>query len=132
MQFDYSLTVGTTYKFTPSDPSQKSSRNIPRKGKTTSNGLRDQFRLRFWFPVRERLKQRLQTHGEAAKIARFTGVHPAQIHRYTCPMCEHDQEPTYSVVCAIELYLNTHTHTHHETTHPPHRSHRPNHHSHRL
>lgn len=46
--------------------------------------------------------------GAASRMAEAIGIQPSQIHRFTCPECEHDQEPTFSVGMAILLYLSQH------------------------
>lgn len=61
-----------------------------------------------WKALRLRLRQHLKfsLSGEKSKIARFLGVHPSQVHRWTCAVCEHDTEPPYSLGKAIESYLD--------------------------
>jgi hypothetical protein len=38
-------------------------------------------------------------------MADALGLESSQIHRYSCDVCEHDQEPSFSVGLAILLYL---------------------------
>lgn len=84
-----------------------------RKGKRkTISDKRWLFRTLFWNPVREQLRLYVNAQkGNAAKLAKAIGVPNSQIHRYTCPLCEHDQEPTYSIGQAIFLFIATLQHT---------------------
>lgn len=45
--------------------------------------------------------------GAAMRMAEAIGTQPSQIHRFTCPECEHDQESSFSVGMAIMLYLTS-------------------------
>lgn len=62
----------------------------------------------FWRPLVAQLRAYTQsTKGGASRAAEFIGTSPAQIHRWTCPVCEHDQEPSYSLGKAVEIFLST-------------------------
>lgn len=79
----------------------------PRKGKVTATHLRLHFRTLAWEPVRAALLHHLNTSpkGEAARIARLLGCSASQVHRWTCPVCEHDTEPNFSQGYALSLLL---------------------------
>lgn len=62
----------------------------------------------YWRPLAMQLREYVTTtKGGATKAAQFIGTHNAQIHRWTCPVCEHDQEPSYSLGKAVEIFLST-------------------------
>lgn len=62
----------------------------------------------FWRPLAMRLREYVTTtKGGTKHAAEFIGTHAAQIHRWTCPVCEHDQEPSYSLGKAVEIFLST-------------------------
>lgn len=69
-----------------------------RKGKVTATAKRIHFRTLAWEPVRAALLKHLQNSpiGEASRIARLLGTSQSQVHRWTCPICEHDTEPNFS------------------------------------
>lgn len=88
-----------------------------RKGnKATYTLTRLHLREITWEPLRQRLLAHLQNspRGEAAKIAKLLGTSPSQIHRWTCPICEHDNEPNFSQGYALVVIL-----THPQITCPP-------------
>lgn len=87
--------------------SQTTKNGHARKGKATISERRLELRDMTWAHVKRALQQHLYKcgHGEASHLARDLGVHPSQVHRYTCPVCEHDQEPPYSVGIAIVIWL---------------------------
>lgn len=60
-----------------------------------------------WTKVKTMLQLFLETYGEGAQteIANAVGVHSSQIHRFSCPRCEHNQEPSFSVGMAILYFL---------------------------
>lgn len=64
-------------------------------------------KAQFWLPVKLALQQFVQTKGNQAKIANALGIDDSQIHRWSCPVCEHDQEPSFSLGVALLLYLTT-------------------------
>lgn len=61
-----------------------------------------------WGPVREALREHLRRAGKgaASTLAHTLGVAPSQVHRWTCPVCEHDQEPKFSMGIAILSYIS--------------------------
>ncbi len=69
---------------------------------------REKLRKAFWRPVMLAARYFIEAgpQGTASRMAQAIGVQPSQIHRFTCPDCEHDQEPTFSIGMAILLYLN--------------------------
>lgn len=58
-------------------------------------------------PLRIRLQIHIATHpkGETTRIAQYIGVRSSQVHRWTCPKCEHDAEMPYSLGMALNQYL---------------------------
>lgn len=40
------------------------------------------------------------------QIAKHLNVKASQVHRWSCPICEHDAEPKYSLACALKAYLS--------------------------
>lgn len=60
-----------------------------------------------WAKVRLALQKHLEgkPHGEMARIARYVGVANSQIHRWSCPVCEHNQEPSFTLGLAVMFYL---------------------------
>lgn len=104
-QWDMSITVGVTCTFTPNGPRKRNSKE-KRKGRPTTNTRKLTHRTRHWTPLMLRLRKYIDGGvGRQSMIASYVGVHDAQIHRYVCPQCEHDQEPPYSIAKAIETYL---------------------------
>lgn len=69
---------------------------------------RKELKVKHWHPLKERIRSYLAEAGSAAaiRLANHLGCHPSQIHRYTCPVCEHGAEPTYSTAIAIIAYLD--------------------------
>lgn len=63
--------------------------------------------MQFWDNVQRLALAHIEASpsGEASRIARALGITPSQVHRFTCPICEHDQEPTFSVGFALLMYL---------------------------
>lgn len=86
--------------------------NKPRKGKANITAKRYQLRQIAW----NKLKLAMQIHlatspkGEAKRMARACGINASQIHRFTCPKCEHDQEPAFTVGFTLFLYLTRERH----------------------
>lgn len=76
-----------------------------RRGKTVASLRRYEFRQMFWIPLRDELRLWCAVPNMKSNIARMVGVSPSQIHRYTCPKCEHDQEPPFSTAMAIMCTL---------------------------
>lgn len=76
-----------------------------RKGKGTISAQRLMFRNLFWIPLRDQLREWYKIKGNGIEIARIVGISPSQVHRYTCPVCEHDQEPPFSTAMAIMVAL---------------------------
>lgn len=78
----------------------------PRKGKRILSPRAYALRTVAWIPLRTRLRKHIKNKtGEQARIARVCGVSQSTIHRYLCNKCEHDQEPSYSLGCALLIYL---------------------------
>lgn len=79
----------------------------PRKGKATITERRLFLRTLTWKLLQQELQAYLKNapKGAAARMARTIGIQPSQIHRYTCPVCEHEQEPVFSIGVALALYL---------------------------
>lgn len=65
---------------------------------------------RYWMRVQTLLRYWLETEGTGAqsRIARDLGMTDSQIHRFSCTVCEHDQEPTFSVGMSILCYITEH------------------------
>jgi len=82
---------------------------LPRKGKATHTKARLLWSIYFWRNLRRRLRNHLNTtpKGEASNISRALGISPSQVHRWSCPVCEHDQEPSFSIGSALLLYLES-------------------------
>lgn len=80
-----------------------------RKGKCNITHTRLYLRDHLWASARFRLRVFLKARsGEQSRMARVLGISDSQIHRYSCPRCEHDQEPSFSIGVAILLYIATH------------------------
>lgn len=64
-------------------------------------------RSAYWNELRRLLQKHLalSSRGEALRISKFLEVRPSQIHRWTCPICEHDTEPNFSQGFALYQYL---------------------------
>lgn len=77
--------------------SPKNNRNISER--------RLALREMYWEPIKRKLQKACKQRGEAKRIARFLGVHSSQIHRFECPVCEHNQEPAFSTGMGILLYF---------------------------
>lgn len=62
---------------------------------------------RYWARVQTLLRYYLEIrgHGAQSEIALALGMTDSQIHRYSCPVCEHDQEPRFSTGMAILCYI---------------------------
>lgn len=77
------------------------------KRKLQITEARRELRERTWRPIALRLRDFIRRGGLGTQsaIARRVGCEPSQIHRYTCPVCEHDAEPTYSTGKAFEEIL---------------------------
>jgi|SRR5687768_5696694 len=77
------------------------------KNKAKAQYTERRFVLRgmLWNRVKGFIQWHIQTtrQGTASRLARMVGVTPSQIHRFTCPVCEHDQEPTFTVGMAVFL-----------------------------
>lgn len=78
-----------------------------RKGKATITERRLELRNLTWKLLQKELQIYLKQspRGAAAKMAKAIGIQNSQIHRYTCPVCEHEQEPVFSIGVALALYL---------------------------
>jgi len=89
------------------NPATTTKSNRPRKGKANITERRLYLRTIAWVPIKTKLQQHLKQagYGEAKRVARALGINASQIHRFTCPKCEHDQEPTFSIGFALALYL---------------------------
>lgn len=75
--------------------------------KATITAKRLLFREAAWGQIKVQLRVFLAKggHGTAFRMSEALGVSPSQIHRWTCPVCEHDTEPSFSVGMAILLYM---------------------------
>jgi hypothetical protein len=75
----------------------------------TRTSKRHYFRGIFWGYVKAALRNYLKgpnaQPGRQSEMARALGLQPSQLHRFSCPRCEHDQEPTFSVGMAVLAYL---------------------------
>lgn len=89
------------------NPKTTTKSNKPRKGKANITHARYILRKRFWIPVKTLLQAHLaqSPKGEAKRMARACGINASQIHRFTCPKCEHDQEPCFTIGAALLLYM---------------------------
>lgn len=78
------------------------------KRKLQVTEARRTLREKHWEPIKNRLRRFLVAGGAGTQsaIARRLGCEASQVHRYTCPVCEHDAEPTYSTGKAFEEILN--------------------------
>src|SRR6266478_2795643 len=78
-----------------------------RQGKAIGTKRTHWLRSQIW----RKVKIDLQNHiarapvGTMRRLASHLGLHQSQIHRFICPKCEHNQEPSFSVGLAIMLYL---------------------------
>lgn len=65
---------------------------------------------RYWQRVQALLRYWLETEGRGAqaRIAADLGMTDSQIHRFACPVCEHDQEPSFSIGMSILCYITEH------------------------
>jgi hypothetical protein len=82
-----------------------------RKGvKPVLTEARYMHKVRYWARVQTLLRYWLETQGSGAqaRIAADLGLTDSQIHRFSCPVCEHDQEPSFSVGMAILCYITEH------------------------
>lgn len=75
---------------------------------TPITAARFQAKQAFWNVLKKRLQDHLQQAGKGAAIemARTTGLDPSDIHMFTCPACEHDREPSFSIGMMILMYLS--------------------------
>lgn len=80
--------------------------------KATITESRLHWRTLTWDKVKLLLQHHLKISpkGEQLNMARALGIESSQIHRYSCPVCEHDQEPSFSVGMAIFAYIIAHHH----------------------
>ena len=78
-----------------------------RKGAATCTAGRYASRQLIWIPLKKRLQEHLKNSpkGEASSMARTLDIDPAMIHYYSCPVCEHDTEPNFTVGMLILMYL---------------------------
>src|SRR5438552_2790597 len=95
----------------------KTRKHIPRSKRTKNGALRQGkaigtmrakwLRGQIWLPVRNLLRVHISRtpFGSMKRLASHLGLHQAQIHRFICPKCEHNQEPSFSTGLAILLYL---------------------------
>lgn len=60
-----------------------------------------------WEPVKQLIRHYLESapQGAAMRMAEAIGCQPSQIHRFSCPICEHDQESFFSTAFAIIAYI---------------------------
>lgn len=65
--------------------------------------------------VMEKFRITLQDHiafsprGEMSRMAHAIGVNQSQIHKWTCPVCEHNQKPSFVVGMALMAYIGWHS-----------------------
>lgn len=61
---------------------------------------------KYWEPIRQRLLAYFQAaHGNKRRMAKATGIADSQLHTYTCPICEHNTEPSYSIAMVCLAYI---------------------------
>lgn len=86
-----------------------SSKNGPRKpyapGYATHTEQRLAARDTWWEPIKKRLRRHFDIPGAKHRMAQVTGIADSQLHCFTCPDCEHNQEPCFSVGMVIVQYL---------------------------
>lgn len=76
----------------------------------THTEARYRWMKKFWEPVKSKLRLYLQANpGAQTRMARAIGISDSQLHRYSCPVCEHDQEASFSIGMAIVLYIEKET-----------------------
>jgi hypothetical protein len=64
------------------------------------------YRNALWSELRRLLRRYLHAApSNQRKMARALGLQDSQLHRYSCPVCEHEQEPSFSLGIAMLLYL---------------------------
>lgn len=75
--------------------------------KATHTARRYELRETLWKAVSRAARKYIEEGGTgtARLLAQTLGVSDSQIHRFTCPVCEHDQEPTFSIAMGILLHL---------------------------
>lgn len=82
-----------------------------RKGKCVINPARQLIKLTHWLPIQASLHKYIYTPtgqkipGRQAKVAHALGTSSSQVHRWSCPVCEHNQEPSFSIGCALFIFL---------------------------
>lgn len=76
-------------------------------GKATFTERRWNIRQLTWEPVKQLIRRYLESapQGAAMRMAEAIGCQPSQIHRFTCPICEHDQESMFSTAFAMIAYI---------------------------
>lgn len=100
---------------------QKIPRGIPTKGhkKCVIAPYRHEHRARHWHEVKralfnycyitENCPKPLMRPRSLKTVAEFIGCSQSQVHRWICPVCEHDAEPSFSVGMAIIEFLDQYT-----------------------
>lgn len=100
---------------------QRIPRGIPVKGhkKCVIAPYRHAHRQRHWLEVKEALRAYVYDvtlppplvmhRGHLKKVADFIGCESSQVHRWICPVCEHDAEPSFSIGMAIVEFLDENT-----------------------
>lgn len=76
-----------------------------RKGAVTATHQRLKYRDAFWNPLKQMLLEHFKIHGAKRRMSATTGIADSQLHVYTCPECEHDVEPCFSIGISLMLYL---------------------------
>lgn len=76
------------------------------KKRTTHTATRLMLRDLLWEPVRALLLEHFKRHGAKIRMGDIVGCASSQLHCFTCPTCEHDQEPTFSTGLAMLIYLS--------------------------
>lgn len=94
--------------YTKRDRSKWTKTGNRRKGYVTATEGRIKLRETFWMPLREQLREHFQIHGAKHRMAQVLGISDAMLHQYSCPVCEHDTEASFSVGMGIMLYLAQH------------------------
>lgn len=91
---------------------QKIPRGIPKRGhkKCVIAPYRLAHRDKHWLEIKQALfdyayKDQKLIPGRLTEIAKYIGCSLSQVHRWLCPICEHDNEPSFSLGMAIVEFL---------------------------
>jgi hypothetical protein len=81
-------------------------KQLRKKDHATATESRMRYRDSFWIPLRKLLQVHFETkQGQMREMSKATGIADAMLHQYSCPDCEHDTEPSFSVGMVMLLYL---------------------------